>query len=328
MCSLPAEFSQFISQDCNRRLFLQQWLTELNIPFSNITIEDTVHICVQFPQSAYNPLFKIKTILVHYDRALIHDTNPPVFSPGANDNSAAVYQVMLFVRRLLTNPAYRVHNMRIFFTDGEELCSGSQSQGAYGLALLFKKFGITSDDVIVVDGCGRGDVLVVSTAGKDSPAPFNFTKRFNSLYNRICSIAREIGARKWVTLPVPYSDNAGFLAAGIPAVALTVLPSKEVSIYLRQLQKDSKFSEKLRKYGLAIHGAGLADLNGAHASEVLQNLRNAGIDPAEALLLSEKLPLTWRMMHTEHDNLAQLNKEAFALMAQFLDKLAETRTLA
>ena len=65
-----------------------------------------------------------------------------------------------------------------------------------------------------------------------------FAKRFALLFERTQNILREASPQKWMTLPVPYSDNAGFLACGIPAVAITMLPKEEASLYCLELMKD------------------------------------------------------------------------------------------
>lgn len=345
---LPPEFRQFIAPECNRRVFLQNWLTAEGIPFTPVATGESVHLYVNFPSTAYNPLFKVKTILVHYDRALGADGS--FITPGANDNSAAVYQVLCLAKRLLSGSlalSGGVHNVRIFFTDGEELGStapsttsdsgegtppvstGAKAQGAFALASLFKKLGIEHDDVYVVDGCGRGEVLTVSTAGKDSPASASFVRRFNALFEHTCALAKQASLNKWISVPVPYSDNAGFLASGIPAVAITMLPSDEASVYMRQLQKDKTFARSVMTHGVAAHGAGFLSLSSSSGSSsaapMLENMRKAGIDPAEALLLSEKLPRTWRIMHTEFDNEACLTMQSFKIMERFLDLLALSR---
>ena len=82
-------------------------------------------------------------------------------------------------------------------------------------------------------------------------------------------------------------------------------------------------------HGVAAHGAGFLSLSSSSGSSsaapMLENMRKAGIDPAEALLLSEKLPRTWRIMHTEFDNEACLTMQSFKIMERFLDLLALSR---
>ncbi|MBR4489562.1 M28 family peptidase, partial [bacterium] len=167
-------------------------------------------------------MFKIKTIISHYDRVQ--------GSPGANDNSFANFAIADFAAELFNSG--KVHNVRIFFTDGEELgAEGVSSQGAFALADLFRKLGITNDDVYVFDACGRGDVAILARAGLDSKITGAFKKKFLDLYERTQNLLKIAATNSWMTLPVPYSDNAGFLACGIPAVAITFLPKEEVSFY-------------------------------------------------------------------------------------------------
>lgn len=280
---LPGDFKQFISPDCDRKEFLEYWLRTMNVAFNEIQIEGKTHIYVHFPSSQYNPQFRIKTVLVHYDR---HEG-----TPGANDNSAAVYQVVKWIARLCQRT--RIHNIRIFFTDGEECGSSAQveNQGAFSIAQLYRRLGITNDDVYVFDCCGRGDTLILSTAGKWSRCSESFRKRFDDLYERASEIARRAAPSRWMQLPVPYSDNAGFLATGIPAVAITVLPADEATAYFKTIQKDSSI-----------------------AKEAMIKHRN-------------QFPLTWQYMHTTKDNEASLTPEAFAIMERYLDILADSVAL-
>ncbi len=324
---LPEDFEKFIAPECNRFTFLQEYLTKKDIPFSVIKIEDCNHIYIQFPERTYNPMFKMKTVIAHYDRA--QGPNGEYITPGANDNSAAVFQVLLWAKRLLDTPSFTVNapNVRIFLTDGEEMGS-AQEQGAFALANLFKRMRLANDDVYVLDGCGRGDVIAVSNAGRSSKAPLTFTKKFDALFEKTCKLAREASRGNWVTIPVPYSDNAGFIANGIPAVAITVLPSDEASLYMRNLQKDRNLSSSVMTKGVVAHGAGFLSMDSRSSSSAIAALREANIEPAEALLMSEKLPRTWRMMHTEHDNIASLSEQAFFAMGKFLDAIAENKDLA
>ena len=84
-----------------------------------------------------------------------------------------------------------------------------------------------------------------------------------------------------------------------------MLPSDEATMYLRNLQRDKNF-EKL---------------------VMTHNVASGAADKAEELLLTEKLPLTWRMMHTPLDNAESLTKDAFTMIARFLDNLADTVTM-
>ena len=98
-----------------------------------------------------------------------------------------------------------------------------------------KTLGLDDADVYVFDACGRGDVLVLSEAGlrgtkratKGGSDATGLARKAADLRDRTRAIAREAAAGKWITLLTPYSDNAGFLAAGIAAQVITVLPRQE-----------------------------------------------------------------------------------------------------
>ena len=126
----------------------------------------------------------------------------------------------------------------MIFTDGEELSEGGvASQGAFGLAKLFKKLGITKDDVYVFDCMGRGTIPVLTESLLPKNLPSLFVKDFCQLEERAEKIIRSANGGKWTKLPCNYSDNAGFIANGIPAVAFTMLPSDEVDSFLRSGQR-------------------------------------------------------------------------------------------
>lgn len=295
------KFKEYISSDCDRLSFLREYLLDNGVKTSVIKLENKKHIYVDFPSQAYNPLFKIKTIISHYDRV--------PFSPGANDNSFANFAIADFASRLVKNniPA---HNIRIFFTDGEELGEeGVSAQGAFALAELFRKLGIKNDDVYVFDSCGRGDVAVLARAGLDSKSSVKFKKSFLELYQRTVELLKVSSPSSWVTLPVPYSDNAGFLACGIPAVAVTFLPKEEVNAYLKNLMADKKLEKAVMNCKV--------DANTSTADLSIKRFK-----------YQEKMPLTWRMFHTESDNFLSLTDGSWELLQTILENLKEQKVLA
>ena len=223
MSFLSKDFLDFIKPDCNRLNFIQNFLKQNDVETAVIPLEGKKHIYVKFPQNQYNPLFNIKTVVAHYDRF--------ENSPGANDNSAAVYMLMLWAVKL--SRQYDFHNVRLIFTDGEEACpDGITSQGAFAIASLFKKLDI-KDDIFVFDCMGCGDVPVLCENKIPQKAGNAFIKKLTALENKAQRIIRTAGNGKWFCLPCNYSDNASFIAQGIPAVAITVLPSNEVSDVLK-----------------------------------------------------------------------------------------------
>ena len=266
-----------------------------------IPLGEKKHLYVNFPSSAYDPMFKIKTIISHYDRV--------AGSPGANDNSFANFALADFAAEIFNSKVS--HNIRIFFTDGEELgAEGVSSQGAFALADLFRKLGIISDDVYVFDACGRGDVAILARAGLDTKITGQFKKKFLDLYERTQNLLKKSMPNSWMTLPVPYSDNAGFLACGIPAVAITFLPKEEVSFYYNNLMADKNLEKAVMNCKIEGDAESQIDLS-------IQRFK-----------YSEKLPKTWRLFHSEYDNFLSLTIESYALMKKILVEIASAKTIA
>lgn len=294
-------FQKYIASDCDRLSFLQNYLSEQGVSSSVIPLGEKKHLYVNFPSTAYNPMFKIKTIISHYDRV--------AGSPGANDNSLANFALADFASTLCKSR--QVHNVRIFFTDGEELgAEGVSSQGAFALADLFRKLGIVNDDVYVFDACGRGEVAILARAGLDSKIAGQFKKKFLDLYERTQNLLRKSMPNSWMTLPVPYSDNAGFLACGIPAVAITFLPKDEVSFYYSNLMADKNLEKAVMNCRIDSEPKNATDLS-------IQKFKYI-----------EKMPKTWRLFHTEYDNYLSLTSESYALIKKILMQIAEAKTIA
>lgn len=294
-------FQKYIASDCDRLSFLQNYLSERGVSSSVIPLGEKKHLYVNFPSTAYNPMFKIKTIISHYDRV--------AGSPGANDNSLANFALADFASTLCKSR--QVHNVRIFFTDGEELgAEGVSSQGAFALADLFRKLGIVNDDVYVFDACGRGEVAILARAGLDSKIAGQFKKKFLDLYERTQNLLRKSMPNSWMTLPVPYSDNAGFLACGIPAVAITFLPKDEVSFYYSNLMADKNLEKAVMNCRIDSEPKNATDLS-------IQKFKYI-----------EKMPKTWRLFHTEYDNYLSLTSESYVLIKKILMQIAEAKTIA
>lgn len=280
MYCVSEDFEHFISPDCIRGEFIQEYLAKFGIDAPAININGKKHLYVKFSSSQYDTKYPVKTVLAHYDRV--------EKSPGANDNSAAVYMLMEWAVKL--SKLQYPHNIRLIFTDGEELASeGVKSQGAFDLGVLFKRLGILDNDIYVFDCMGRGNVPVIC----QSLLPKTITENFKSRYTKLelrCERILSSAAGQYVKLPSNYSDNAGFIANGIPAIAITMLPLNEIVLY----KKGLSFLQEESKKGIKIK------------SEILKNY----------------IPKTWKMFHTENDNLDNLNKEAFEITKKILDNLA------
>ncbi len=294
MVTLSKEFEEYLAPQTDRLSFLRNYLLERGVQTSVISLAGKKHIYVNFPSTSYNPQFKIKTLIAHYD--IVSG------SPGANDNSSADFALADFAVQVNEKALKgKTTNIRMFFTDGEELGEGGVSeQGSFALAELFKKLGIKNDDVYVFDSIGRGTTPVLARAGlnslKNSKSNSTFIKNFATLFERTQKILRTVSPNNWLTLPVPYSDNAGFLACGIPAVAITMLPKEEASAYYMELMKD----KNLEKAVMNVHLDDDADFKFKY---------------------QEKMPVTWRLFHTPYDNFLSLTQESFAVIEKILNEL-------
>ncbi len=291
------ELQAFCAKDCNRYNFIQQYLEKHGLSSIPISVNGKVHIYVKFPNSAYNPQFRIKTIIAHYDRV--------EGSPGANDNSAAVFYLMNWAVRL--QQKWSFHNIRIVFTDGEEIgVGGVKDQGAYTLAQVFKDLNIINNDIYVFDCMGRGEIPVIAKTHLPVSMDRKFLTQFSGLYERAKTILRTACPASWIELPVSYSDNAGFLACGIPAVAITMLPKEEATEYLKNL-----FLYK--------------DLE-----NIVMN-RDSSMDTNKSItpdyIYKEKIPYTWRLLHTTFDNVQSLSSQSFSIFAKILNELAAIQSV-
>lgn len=285
---LPKDFSEYLELKGNRADFIQSWLLKQRVSSDKIVIGGKSHVLVQFAPAAYNPQYRIKTVIAHHDRA--------GEGPGANDNSAACFQLMQWAVSLSKYIGF--HNVRIIFTDGEESGekSGVADQGAYSIASAFRRIGLSNYDVYVFDACGRGNIPVLAKTAFPSVSP-KLNRQFYNLFSRTQDILRKTCPGRWMSLPVPYSDNASFLAQGIPAVAVTMLPAQEASVYAQTLFANPKL-ERL----------------------VMNSPGNAG--------LKVYLPYTWRLFHTQNDCKESLTSESFAVMEKILRTLADSKTYA
>jgi len=287
-------FEAFLGEGLDRCTFISAWLRARGIPHTAVELAGRRHLVVRFDQSAYDPRFRMKTLVAHYDRAS--------GTPGANDNSAACFQLMLFAARLAAADA-GPHNIRLFFTDGEEAAGtkGITGQGAFALGSGLRRLKMTEDDVYVLDACGRGDTLVLSTAGIDEHGRSPFSVKQQVLHERSVDLARRVSREHWVRLPTPYSDNAGFIASGIPAQVITVLPHNEAAALL--------------------HALATAPAERARLVRVITGNHRLEAGSTDTALIPE----TWRLMHTPQDATATLSAEAFRLVERLLTEIAARR---
>ena len=277
-------FSAFLEPAADRRTFITARLAAQGIPYRTVTLQDKTHIVITYRQSVYNPRFKMKTLIAHYDRA--------AGTQGANDNSAACIQLLLFAQTLLHKRD--AHNIRIIFTDGEEAgTDGIKNQGSYRLGQGLRALSMQQDDIFVFDMCGSGDTLILSESGiygRDKRK----TAALSALHRRCCIYADAACRGRWLSLPTAYSDNAGLFSAGLTAQVITVLPRAEAELLMRYMPR----------------------------SEALQRciITNAHVPPDSPL--AAVIPQTWQRMHTPQDRLETLTPQAFILVDKMLRYLA------
>lgn len=305
-------FSAFLEPAVNRCAYITEWLSANGIPHRTVTLQQKTHIVITYRQSAYNSRFKMKTILAHYDRA--------EHTPGANDNSAACIQLLLFAQRLMYT--HGVHNIRIIFTDGEEAgTEGIKNQGSYRLGQGLRALSMQNNDIFVFDLCGAGDTIILSESGiygRDKQK----TAALTAFHRRCCIYAERACRGHWYSLPTAYSDNAGLISAGLIAQVITVLPRIEAERLLLSVSDTAN-----KQNGAACNDTKKKEttVGGDNTLEALQHyiITNSKIPPDSPF--ADVIPLTWQRMHTDQDNLKTLTPEAFIIVDKFLRYLASVK---
>lgn len=305
-------FSSFLEPEINRCAYLTAWLSAQGIRYHTVTLQNKTHIIVTYRQSAYNPRFKMKNLIAHYDR----DDH----TPGANDNSAACIQLLLFAQALNRQPA--AHNIRIIFTDGEEAgADGIRNQGAYRLGQGLRSLSMQDDDLFVFDLCGAGDTLILSESGiygRDKKK----TVKLAAFHRRCCTYADAACRGRWRSLPTAYSDNAGFISAGLSAQVITVLPAAEATRLSRYL------AAAPHKSGNSYKTASGAEQESGTDEQIVQQyiINNTKVPPDSPFAAA--VPQTWQRMHSPSDSIETLTPSAFVLMDTMLHYLATVKELA
>lgn len=257
---------------------------------------------VAWPKSgAHDARYRAKVITAHHDRV--------PGTPGALDNSAACLQLVRFL-----SSDRGAFNTLVIFTDREEVGPATTTrkwrsdavpqandQGSYELGKAFSgtlagTVELHDPMVCTLDVTGRGDALVLSRAvaglaGRGMPAG---SGAFDALIAETELMAAAVmnmmaGRAPVYRAPVPFGEDMGFILAGVPALAVTVLPRAE--------------AERLADQG------GLP----AWASPVAPGART---------------PETWKLLHGSGDTTALYTDSAFGLVSRFLDRLSSLRVPA
>lgn len=294
--ALPPDFIDFLQPDCNRKEFIQEKLLSYGINSSSIVIDGKSHIYVDFSKNNYNTRFKIKTLVAHYDRV--------PSSTGANDNTSGVFALIEAAKRLSTSDF--VHNTRIIFTDGEEDGRfGVLEQGAFLLAKRLKELNSIDGEVFVFDCVGRGEVPVISEIEFPKNVDVSFYRKYMNLVSNTNSIISNYSPYNNMILPTSFSDNAGFIANGIPAVLITMLPKDEVANYMSNLKR----------------------IPGLKESVLNRKLEDVPNKSQPEYILRESIPLTWKYFHTQYDNITTLTPVSFSIISKIIDEISKTNYL-
>lgn len=226
------EFKSFCSLSCNRRNYLEKFLTVKEFPHKILKTGDAQHF-ILFPENLKSPGHK-NILIAHYDR--VKET------PGANDNSAGVFILLHHAFSLKKENPDTV----IIFTDKEELSESDsvKNQGSYSLAQYFKKNNYKNLTFFVFDMCGRGDTILVGTAGEtmlrehmgDSYQSSSVKKRIDFVKDQAEELLLSVNSGEYFFLTPLFSDDLGLMLMGYPAVQISLLPYREAAAYKKNPQ--------------------------------------------------------------------------------------------
>jgi len=292
-------YGYFIATKVDRYKTLLTTIEKLSLNSLVVSIEDNRHIFI-FPQSRKMPRLKGGSfpfagespyiLVAHYDRV--------DGSPGANDNSIAVFH-MLNLTNLLTQRG--LDNWLIIFTDKEELKKGEsfEKQGSFALAQKIKSWGLGKAKIYNFDSCGTGDCFIFSTITdsilekSSNPGIEVLKDSIRQLRNYALETAHYLRLDKLLLAPIPFCDDIGFLRAGLAAQTITILPSAEAAQYEEILRKNPEFTK------LLISGE----------IKTSPEIRH--------------LPQTWRILNTPADTPARLTPQYFDQFLNFVIELCQ-----
>ncbi|GMO15234.1 MAG: Zn-dependent exopeptidase M28 [Spirochaetaceae bacterium] len=278
-------FADFIEPKNNRGMILGEILDELNFHFSVVQMGGSRHFFV----SSEGKQRPCRVLVAHYDSI--------TGCAGANDNASSVF-ILICAARILFEK--RNFPWMIIFTDNEELAGnrGIRAQGSYLLGKALKNTDLYGASFFVFDSCGCGDTLIISTSAdlllkkETGSSVAKKQKNFMDLRNTALLAAEHSSLQNYMLLPAPFSDDVGFLHAGLAAQMVTMLPANEA--------------------------AGFAQLSRANP-KYIQALINR--DLQEELDMNA-LPATWRVLNSSGDTEDKLTPEHFQSIIKYAITLA------
>jgi hypothetical protein len=245
--SIWDRFFDFIAPGADRYAIIISLLESLKLNSVVISIRGNRHIFVFPPGKNVKPsaggAFPFRgqrpaILTAHYDRV--------EGSPGANDNSAAVFMLLIAAARLGLRG---IDRWIIIFTDKEELKAGEgiREQGAFSLAEKLRAWNVGGARVFNFDACGTGEAIIISSTSdyltkSDCPLVHKTRLRLHGLRSYALDTAHRLHLDRVFIAPTPFSDDAGFLRAGFPALTITMLPASEAASYLSLLDSRPAFA--------------------------------------------------------------------------------------
>jgi hypothetical protein len=289
-------FFDFISPKADRYQLLLDQIERLKLNSTVVNVEGNRHIFVfppgqksvrgggVFPFKGTSPFM----LVAHYDRV--------DGSPGANDNSIAVFHLLRAAAFLARRG---LGQWIIVFTDKEELAAGDgfEDLGSFTLAKKMKLWGLEKAKIFNFDACGAGDTFILSTTTdlivkiNERPNIRKLRKNITALRDHALETAHLLRMEKVLLAPIPFCDDIGFLKAGLAAQTVTMLPDEEARQYESLLRKRP----------------GLADL--LISGEINK--------PTER----RNLPETWRSLNRPTDDHSRLTPEFFEQVVRFAVEL-------
>jgi hypothetical protein len=239
---LWGRFREFIALGVDRFSLLEKILKDTALEYKIAAIAGNRHFFISPPRRD-DVLTRQQPVILaaHYDRAS--------GSPGANDNSAGVFLLIETAMRLRPK---KENNWIIILTDKEELKEGETilKQGAYTLAEGFKTSGMQNARIFSFDACGTGDTLVISTTAEhlltgESAGMTKLKASVRELRKAALETAWDLRMEKALLMPTPFSDDAGFLRAGMAAQTITMLPREEAARLIAALRKNPSIAGDL-----------------------------------------------------------------------------------
>lgn len=268
------KFNEFIDPSADRFKVLFALLTELDLHFSVVNFAESRHFFI----SSSTKERPASVLVAHYDAA--------EGSPGANDNASSVFILISVAMELYGAECKNKKPWMVILTDNEELGgTGIRSQGSYLLGRGLKNTDLAGAAFYVFDSCGRGDTLIISTItdyilkNETGGSIAVVRKRRDDLRNNAFSAAQRSQMNNFMLLPAPFSDDAGFLYAGLASQMLTMLPRDEAASF-----------------------ASLSRSRPEYVNALVSSKIRAGIDPS-------KLPETWNILNTPDDTAEKLTPE-------------------